>query len=190
MKPRQGRHSSLESHPQREKILEAVARHVPVKTIAAQFDVTVWVVYRWIAAHRLDKESRQAWRRLKGATLRADDPVESSGDALTDKLRDLETQKRRMLAVQDACIKTGDLQRAAYVSDVIARNVRHQSAIHEVLRVRLLGPAATFAASPEYQKLRADLLKISPPEAVEHTVAVLDHFEAGTPVPDELERLY
>jgi hypothetical protein len=188
-----GRHSSLETHPQREQILDALARHMPPKLISSQYAVSTWVLYRWQQARRPenDREKRRAMRQLKGETLRHD-PAEAGGDALVGTLRDLEVQKRRMLSVQNAALKLGDLQRAAYVSDVIARNARHAAAIAEVLRLRQRTPATTFRESAEYQKLRADLLKVPTPEAVEHTAAVLGTFEAqGTlPVPDEFEELY
>jgi hypothetical protein len=192
-----GRRSSLESHPQREKILAAIARHMPVKLIVAEFGVGKHVIYRWIVANRLasDRLSRRALRQLHGETL----PVDlegSTGDDLADQIRDLEVQKKRMVAVQDTCLKIGDLQRAGYISDIINRCCRHIASISEVLRLRLLPP--NFVASDDYKGLKKALLR-GPPEIAEHAAKVLERFETESKLDpinqvvanmDEWERKY
>jgi hypothetical protein len=194
MPSRKGRRSNIETHARRTEILAAIARHTPTKTISSLFGVSTYSIYRWIQANRAvnDRETRRAMRKLKGETLHRDDPELSSGDRLAVQLRDLEVQKRRMILVQDACLKIGDLRQAAFVADVIGRNCRHAASISEVLRLRQMSPAATFASSEEYKQLRDDLLQAPSPEAVEHTEVVLNRFEAKTApyVPDELEQLY
>jgi hypothetical protein len=112
---------------------------------------------------------------------------------LPDRLRDLDEQKRRLIAAQNYAIQTGDLQRIAYIGDAVARNIRHAAALAEVLRLRQMTPATNFAASDDYRSLRAALLPGLPsPEAVEHAESVLDAFETKTapPAPDALEALY
>jgi hypothetical protein len=188
-----GRRSTLEDHPQREQILEAIARRVPVKVIAQQFGVTHWCLYRWIQAHRprQDREERRALRKLKSAT-HTDHLKTVGGDDLDDKFRELKVQQQRLIAAQDFALKTGDLQRVATIADSIGRNIRHFAALNEMMRLRSQTPVTRFAASPEFQQLRADLLRGLAPEAAEHTEMVLGNFAAQTApvIPDELEALY
>jgi hypothetical protein len=188
-----GRRSSIETHEHREQILASIARRTPVKLISQQYKISKDCIYRWIQSNRPvnDRETRRAMRKLKGETLHRDDPERSTGDALADQLRDLEEQKRRLLSVQDACLRIGDLRQAAFVADIIGRNCRHAASISEVLRLRQLSP--TLVSSEEYKQLREDLLQGAPsPEAVEHAAEVLEAFEnkAAPYVPDEREKLY
>jgi hypothetical protein len=55
---RKGRHSSLETNPDRDKILALLARKVPIKIICAQFPVSKDVLYRWITANRPERIER------------------------------------------------------------------------------------------------------------------------------------
>jgi hypothetical protein len=187
-----GRRSTLADHPEREKILEALARRVPIKLLAKQHNITTWVLYRWIAAHRPkeDKEKRRVLRRLKAETLAVTNNEATNGDALSCNLADLRVQRERLLSIQAACIKNGDLRQAGFISDCISRNIGHCAAIGEMARLRSLTPASI--TREDYEKLRTDLLKAPTPAASEHVAKVLGKFEAknSAVVPDEYEELY
>jgi hypothetical protein len=183
---RKGRHSSLESRPDRDQILALLARKVPIKVICAQFPVSKDTLYRWITANRPreDRENRIALRKLK-KTVAASMPADQTrnwpttdGEVLPAKLNQLEHQRQTLVAIQAAALRTGNLRDATVVSDTISRNIRHSAALAELMRVR---QQINFKNSPDYERLKEMLLQ-GPPEVVKLNAKILETFETESPM--------
>jgi hypothetical protein len=186
---RKGRHSSLETNPDRDKILALLARKVPIKVICSQFPVSKDVLYRWITSSRPreDRQNRSALRKLKKTVAGAGEvnhhtrnwPTLTDGDLLPDTLQGLETQRQTLVAIQAAALHTGNLRDATVVSDTIARNLRHSAALSEMIRARR---QFNFKTLPDYERLKSMLLEEVPPEVAKLNAKILEKFETESPM--------
>jgi hypothetical protein len=173
--------STITEHEDRAKIEYDLCRGVPIRHMAKEYGVSIDSLYRYKAQLPPQLKAAALASKLKAGADLDKLRIDESESILTN----LAMQRARLLLVQDAALEVGDRREVAYISDVIARNVKLTGVyLGEFARLSVQ-TSVNILISTEYLELRSELIRaLAPfPQARAAVAAALHAREAAAAEP-------
>jgi hypothetical protein len=146
--------SAVDRHPDRDAILRDIALGMPLRKVAAKWSVPTDSCFR--AKRKMPKELARSLRNIL-----VPDAAEAERVRVTEEraiVPTLQTQRVRLLLMQDQAVEAGNIGLAASIAGQITKNVEQTAKI-----VGAMAPTrhehVSVTVSPEYVAFRSAILQ-------------------------------